>query len=241
MNGSAALARQLGHAARAQLPFTGVKLVICPPFPLLLPAAQAFDGLPVSMGAQNCAAVASGAWTGEVSAPMLHESGCEYVILGHSERRLLLNESGEMIRQKTLCALQSGLIPIVCVGETQAQREAGEAFNAVSLQLQDCLPVESKGEILLAYEPVWAIGSGLSASAAQIQQMHAHISEVAASVLAREPQDIRVIYGGSVRAETMLELWHLRGVDGLLVGGASIQPEAFGQLLRIARNDNLLN
>lgn len=220
-----ALAEQLAaRAAKEPLP---CDIVICPPATLLHSIETILSRSAIALGAQNCHVAPSGAHTGEIAAPMLKDAGCDYVILGHSERRAEQGETDALVKAKVAAARAAGLVPIVCVGETLAERDAGETLAVVASQLQGSLPAElSAPEIVIAYEPVWAIGSGRTPTAAQIAEVHAHIREqLVASV--RSPSEIRILYGGSVKAANAPGLMGIANVDGALVGGASLDAEEF--------------
>jgi len=209
---------------------TRSSVVVCPPFTLIDRVGQAVAGSGIGLGAQDCAAKASGAFTGDVAAPMLADAGCTWVILGHSERRAGHAESDAQVLAKTEAAEAAGLITIVCVGETLAEREAGRAFDVVAGQLAGSLPQARpgtpSGRWVVAYEPVWAIGTGKTATADDIAAMHRHIREC----LGRRHGDLgglSVLYGGSVKADNAATILALPGVDGALVGGASLKADEF--------------
>ncbi|QNM98083.1 triose-phosphate isomerase [Chitinimonas koreensis] len=227
MNGSLAANAALLDAL-AQAPAAGCARVVCPPFPYLAQAATLLAGSEVALGAQNCGHAAAGAYTGEVAAPMLAELGCRYVIVGHSERRAMFGDDDARVAAKTALAFEHGLTPILCVGETLAQYEAGQATAVIDGQLDAVLGTLDAGRIdrlVIAYEPIWAIGTGRSASA---EQVDAALERIAAAV-ARHAASARpqLLYGGSVTAATAQWLAPLARVDGVLVGGASLQAEAF--------------
>lgn len=205
---------------------SNAELAVCPPFVYLQQAKDQLEKSAVSVGAQDLSLFENkGAYTGEVSARMLRDIGCRYVIIGHSERRQLLNETDDVVAEKVLRALQAGLIPIVCVGETLDEREAGQALLRVSDQLDAVFSLVSHGldsEIVIAYEPLWAIGTGKIATCEQICEMHNAIIRKIQGIV-----DYRVLYGGSVKAENAAEIFALDGVDGALVGGASLSADDF--------------
>ena len=208
------------------------QVVICPPFPLLhgvgqqLPKSSNFH-----LGAQNCHQKESGAFTGEVSAKMLASVGCEYVILGHSERRQYFREDDELLGQKLKAALAAGLKPIFCVGESLDTREADETFNYIGKQLTDGLfhlNNEEFARVTIAYEPIWAIGTGRTATSAQAQEVHAFIRErIARAYDAQATLDTTILYGGSANAQNAQELFSQPDVDGGLIGGASLKAADF--------------
>lgn len=204
------------------------EVVVCPAYLHLARVLERCAGSPVAVGAQDCSHMASGAYTGEVSAEMLADLGCRWVILGHSERRQYHAESDELVSAKLSAAVAAGLQPIVCIGETREQRESGEAQSVVGGQLLGALSDQPSLEgVVLAYEPVWAIGTGLTATPEQAGEMHAYIRDCLGAVGGAEPQAIRILYGGSVRAGNAAELFAQRDIDGALVGGASLVAEDF--------------
>jgi triosephosphate isomerase (TIM) len=208
----------------------GVDIVICPPFPYLQLADSLINGAEIVLGAQNIATRESGAFTGEVSGSMLADFRVRYVIVGHSERRSLMSESDETVAEKFQSARLSGLIPILCVGETLAERDRGVAEQVVSRQLAAVVErssISAFERAVIAYEPVWAIGTGRSASAEQAQQMHAFIRQMVAMHNAEAAQSVQIIYGGSVSAENAAELFAQPDIDGGLVGGASLNADSF--------------
>ena len=208
----------------------GRDVVVCPPFPYLALIKGNSDNSQLQLGAQNCSAEDSGAFTGEVSASMLRDVGCEYVILGHSERRALYGETDELVLAKTRRALSCGLKAIVCVGETLEQRQAGDAEQVVKTQLQllvDQLSDDDWNSITIAYEPVWAIGTGETATPAQAQEIHAFIRSLLAARNDVIAARTRILYGGSVNQTTAAELFAQADIDGGLVGGASLDAEHF--------------
>jgi triosephosphate isomerase len=200
------------------------ELLVCPPATLIAPVAEALRGGPVALGGQDCHTDASGAHTGDVSAEMLADLGCRYVIVGHSERRANHGESDILVRRKAEGALRAGLAPIICVGETETERMRGEQGDIVARQLQGSLPQAAGPDTaVIAYEPVWAIGTGRTATTADVAEMHAHIRRV----LGAKGSGMRLLYGGSVKASNAAELLALEDVDGALVGGASLKLEEF--------------
>ena len=202
------------------------KMVLCPPFPYL-PLMQDFlqrHQSPIGLGAQDCHAQASGAFTGNISAPMLADIGCAYVILGHSERRQYHAETDPQIAAKIQAAQGSGLVAVLCIGETLAERQAGETNNALARQLDGCLsPLPQAAKLIVAYEPVWAIGTGLNAAAGDIEAAHLHIRQELGRHFGPGGSAIQIIYGGSVKPNNALATLATPGVDGVLVGGASLQ------------------
>ncbi len=224
----AALAAEI---ARRAAEFPGVDLVVCPPFVYLDAVRASIAGSSIGLGAQNMYHAAQGAFTGEISPPMLIDVGCRYVILGHSERRTVFHESNEDVNKKVLAALGVGLIPIVCVGELLPEREAGRTHEVIRQQFEGSLAGLTADQVrglVLAYEPVWAIGTGRVATPDQAEEVHRDLrkllegrynAEVAAAV--------RIQYGGSVRPDNAAELMAQPNVDGALVGGASLKPADF--------------
>jgi triosephosphate isomerase len=201
------------------------ELVICPPFPLIQSFAAALPGEKGAIGGQDCHASPAGAHTGDVAATLLAEAGAKYVILGHSERREDHGETNADVAAKVLAALQAGLVPIVCVGETGTERDAGEAEHVVHTQLIHSLPETFIG--LIAYEPVWAIGTGRTPSEADVTAMHAHIRATLAAKFAASGTKTPILYGGSVKPGNAAALLALPEVGGALVGGASLNAADF--------------
>ncbi len=230
MNGLAAPSQALAQALRDAAPSLPCDLVVCPPFTQLAALAATLAGSAVALGAQDCHQAESGPHTGDISAPMLAECGVRYVILGHSERRLNHGEIDETVRQKAKAAMAAGLVPIVCVGESADQRSAGEHQDTVGWMIEGSLPEGFRG--LLAYEPVWAIGAGRSATAEDIAEMHAFVH----GELARQFPDaaIPLLYGGSVSADNAAAILAVPHVGGALVGGASLDADAFLAIARAA-------
>jgi triosephosphate isomerase len=210
------------------------EIVICPPFTCLTLLREEFRGAPVSLGAQNMFYERGGAFTGEISAEMLLDAGCSMVIVGHSERRKIIGETDEDVARKTRLALQSGLRPIVCVGETLTVREAGQAAPHVRAQTEKALAGLTPDEVrrvIIAYEPIWAIGTGRTATAADAQE----ICAVIRAVVAGPSAEVRILYGGSVKPGNISELLQAGDIDGALVGGASLQAAEFAELIRLAQ------
>jgi triosephosphate isomerase len=211
--------------------------VICPPFVYLQEAARLLRDSALSLGAQDVSADAQGAFTGEVSAGMLRDVGCEYVIVGHSERRLLYRESDQLVARKFGAALSKGLVPILCVGEQLADRDAGRTQDVCARQLDVVLELCGAGALehaVVAYEPVWAIGTGRTATPEQAQEVHACIRARIAARDARIALATRILYGGSVKAGNAAELFAMPDVDGGLIGGASLKADEFLTILAAA-------
>ena len=214
-----------------ELPSARPQLVLCPPFPLLLAVGEVLGENGPALGAQNFHQMESGAYTGEVSAKQLHSVGCQYVILGHSERRQHFREDNALLAQKLKTALAAGLQVIFCVGESLATREADETFDFIGQQLAEGLFKLSDAEmeqVVIAYEPIWAIGTGRTASSAQAQEVHAFIrQQVAAAYDAGIAANTTILYGGSCNAQNARELFSQPDVDGGLIGGASLKARDF--------------
>lgn len=211
-----------------------VDLAICPPATILYPASAALIGSRIATGGQDCSTQGSGAFTGEVSAAMLADAGAGFAIVGHSERRTLHGETSAVVKAKAEAAQAALLVPIVCVGETKEEREAGKAIAVVRKQIRGSVPDASTGATLVvAYEPVWAIGTGLTPTAADVAQMHEAIRADLGRLLGKAAAaGVRLLYGGSVKPSNAVELMNVVNVDGALVGGASLKAEDF---LAIAR------
>jgi triosephosphate isomerase (TIM) len=206
----------------------GAEVAVFPPYPYLEQVAQRLAGTPIAWGAQNVSEHAPGAYTGEVSAAMLREMGCRYVIVGHSERRQLLGETDAQVAAKFAAAQSEGLTPILCVGESLQEREAGETKQVVGRQLDAVLNRTAFGSAVLAYEPVWAIGTGRNATPEQAQEVHAFLRR-------RCSRETRILYGGSVKAQNAAAMFAMPDVDGGLVGGASLAAEEFIEIVRAAK------
>jgi triosephosphate isomerase len=207
-------------------------LLICPPFTSIAAAAAILQGSGIGLGAQDCHAAASGPHTGDIAAAMLADAGCQSVILGHSERRAAHHESDDMVRAKVAAALRAGLRPIVCVGETDDERDAGEELAIVGHQVAASLPDGFIGDV--AYEPIWAIGTGRTPSTDDVAAMHRHIRSALMTRLGAAARDVRILYGGSVKAENAATLLAVAEVGGALVGGASLDAAAFLAIARAA-------
>lgn len=224
-----ALAAEVSAAVAAAKPNCDV--IICTPFTHLCPVAAAIDSNVLGLGAENCADHASGAYTGEVSAAMVASTGATYVILGHSERRQYYGETSETLREKVALALANGLAPIFCIGEVLSEREDGSYNEVVRRQIEEGLfnlSAEDFGKIILAYEPVWAIGTGKTATADQAEDMHAFIRSVLTEKYGEEvANNTSILYGGSCKASNAAELFAKPNVDGGLIGGASLKCADF--------------
>ena len=217
----------------------GVEIIVAPPFTALHAAAEAARGGEIGIAAQNLHWERDGAFTGEVSATMIREAGAEGVIIGHSERRTLFGETDLMVNRKLHAALGADLLPIVCVGETEGQREDGQTLAILDRQLQQALDGLTAGQLtamVLAYEPVWAIGTGKNATPAQAQEAHAHLRGRLRQWLGVEAAErCRILYGGSVKVENIQSLTAEADVDGALVGGASLDARGFAEIARRAQ------
>jgi triosephosphate isomerase len=236
MNGTRSSVAALLEALRENLADSAAEVAVCPTYVHLDQALGLCDGTILAVGAQDCSARDSGAYTGEVSARMLVDIGCRWVILGHSERRQYHGESDELVAAKLASAVGAGLRPIVCVGETREQRENGEAEAVVGRQLAGALAGQASLEgLVVAYEPVWAIGTGLTATPDQAQDMHRFIRDSLQGVSGVDAGQTRLLYGGSVKAGNAAELFGQPDIDGALVGGASLVVEDFGAIAAAAR------
>lgn len=206
-------------------------VIIAVPFTHLAPVAAVIDQSKLGLGAENCADHAKGAYTGEVSAPMVASTGATYVILGHSERRQYYGETSETLKEKVKLALANGLTPIFCIGEVLEERDNGTYLDVVKTQIEDALfdlTPEEFGKIILAYEPVWAIGTGKTATDDQAEEMHAHIRKVIADKYGKEvAEDTSILYGGSCKPSNAAALFAKPNVDGGLIGGASLDADSF--------------
>jgi triosephosphate isomerase (TIM) len=218
----------------------GVEVAICPPYTALAAAVQGTSRSPLRVFAQNMHEAASGAYTGDVSAPMLLEVGVEGVVLGHSERRQLFGETDRALALKVPVALDAGLQPILCVGETEEEREREETDRKLRHQVQEGLErvdTERLGEVVIAYEPIWAIGTGVVATPEQAQEAISFVRALVGDRSKEAAAQVRVLYGGSVTADNAAELMALPDVDGALVGGASLDAESFAAIVAAAKPD----
>jgi triosephosphate isomerase len=233
MHGSRASNRAL-LGSILERPVQGVECVVCVPFPYLADVAGQLGGSPVGWGAQNVSEHAQGAYTGEVSAAMLTEFGCRYALVGHSERRQLYGESDAQVAAKFAAASKAGLVPILCVGETLDEREAGRTEEVVARQLEAVLEKAPFGDAVLAYEPVWAIGTGRNATPEQAQEVHAFLRKKVSSGDRIPASGNRILYGGSVKPQNAAAIFAMPDVDGGLIGGASLVAEDFLAILKAA-------
>ena len=239
MHGTLAEARPLASAVRDGLRrVKGAEVAVCPPYTSLAAVSEILAGSPVALGAQNCHHEPSGAHTGEISPVMLRELGCRFVIVGHSERRRETGESDDLIGRKVAAALAHGLTPILCVGETEDERRQGLTFMTVEGQLRagvSGLEPSAIASVVLAYEPVWAIGTGINATPAQAAEVHGYLRGLVSELAAKEAaQGLRILYGGSVKAENAEMLLAEAEIDGALVGGASLGAQGFIGIVRKA-------
>lgn len=212
-------------------------LLICPPATLLAQAAQTLAGAPIALGGQDCHIAASGAFTGDLSAEMLADAGASFVICGHSERRIGHGETSALVKAKAAAARRAGLTAIVCVGESRAERDAGKAMEAVRAQLDASVPegADAADALVIAYEPVWAIGAGQTPSAADIAAVHAMIRDELMRRMGTAGAAVRILYGGSVKPSNAAELMAIANVDGALVGGASLTAAEFMAIADVYR------
>lgn len=214
-----------------------VEVVVAPSFPYLAKVEDRLAGSNIKIAAQNCSAEEKGAFTGEVSIDMLKDFSVEYVLTGHSERRTLFGESDQDVAEKTMAVLSHGLKPILCIGETLEEREKGETIDVCARQVNKVIDVVGVGkisELVIAYEPVWAIGTGLSASAGQAQEVHEAIRSLLAKMDPDAAEKVQILYGGSVKASNSAALFAQKDIDGALVGGASLVVEEFVGIIEAA-------
>jgi len=233
--------RELALALKSDLAeLNDIDIVIAPPVTALSAAAEALAGSGIAVAAQNCYPVASGAFTGEVSPPLLREAGCRVVLVGHSERRQIFGESDEFINAKVRAVLAEGLQPILCIGETLAEREAGQMYDVLTRQLKLGLAgieLATMEQVIIAYEPVWAIGTGVTASNEQAAEAHAFIRGLVQGLYDEETaKATRILYGGSVKPDNVDGLMAQEDIDGTLVGGASLKAADFIRIARFQRS-----
>ena len=239
MHGTIPEARALATGIRDGLKRPrGVEVAVCPPFTALAAVSEVLNGTPIALGAQTCHHEPSGAHTGEISPPMLLDLGCRFVLAGHSERRREAGENDAQINRKVIAAAAHGLTPVLCVGETADERRQGLTFTTVEGQLRAGLAgIEAAaiGKVVLAYEPVWAIGTGVNASPAQAAEVHGYIRGLLSELASKEiAQAVRILYGGSVKADNVDALAAEADIDGALVGGASLVAQGFIAIVRKA-------
>ena len=239
MNKATAEAVALATEIRAGADAPGVDVLVSPVFTVLVPVAKALEGSKVLLAGQNMHSELSGAFTGEIAPTMLKDVGCSHVILGHSERRQLFGETDEGVAKKTKVALDNGLLPISCVGETLEAREGGKTMDVVGRQVDAILKAVTADEatkVVIAYEPVWAIGTGKVATPEQAQEVHAFIRKRVAEAHGQAVADgLRILYGGSVKPDNVKGLMALPDVDGALVGGASLKADSFLKLVHFEK------
>ena len=220
-------------------PTSDVDVMIAPPFTALAQLAEKCAGTTIALGGQNLHWKSEGAFTGEISAEMLKNAGCQYVIIGHSERRQYFGETDEQINLKIDAAAKSGLKPVLCIGESEAQRDAGETFSVLDKQVQNGLEglvPEHLESLVVAYEPVWAIGTGKTATKEQAQEVHAYLRQQFGEMFSPDfAAGLRILYGGSVKPSNVKELMGMPDIDGALVGGASLDPESFSHLVNFQK------
>lgn len=230
MHGSRAENGALLEGLLAKVDASKADVLVCVPFVYLAEIAYQLRGKRVKVGAQSVCAEAQGAFTGEVSAAMLKDVGCEYVLVGHSERRSIYQEDDVLVARKYVAAQSQGLIPVLCVGETLEQRDANKTFDVVEAQLAAVIKaagIASLSKAVIAYEPVWAIGTGRTATPEQAQEVHAFIRQYLAKQDASIANAVQILYGGSVKGANAAELFAMKDVDGGLVGGASLKADEF--------------
>jgi triosephosphate isomerase (TIM) len=216
-----------------------IDVMIAPPFTALALVSELLKKTPISLGAQNFFWEAEGAYTGEISASMLVSAGCRYVIVGHSERRQYFGETDETVNQKIKAAVTNDLIPVMCIGESETERESKETFSVLDRQVQKGLRGFSADEmetLVMAYEPVWAIGTGKTATADQAQEVHLFLRAMLEKKFGNKlANSIRILYGGSVKSDNIKELMTMPDIDGALIGGASLEPETFSKIVHFGK------
>ncbi len=232
MNGLTAEAAALAAGIRLWADSVGCDLLVCPPFTVLQMVADLLEDTQVAVGGQDCAPAPCGAHTGDISPEMLADCGCSHVILGHSERRQLHGETSAQVRAKAIGAARAGLVPIICVGETEIERDAGHALDVVGRQVAASLPDGFAG--VVAYEPIWAIGTGRTPTAAEVEVVHRHIRAALLARMGDSGARVPILYGGSVKPDNAAMLLAIPEVGGALIGGASLTPESFLAIARAA-------
>ncbi len=231
MNGTAASLAEV-QALIAAHPAPGCDMLLCPPATLIAAMAALAAESSLKIGAQDCHANASGAHTGDLSAPMLADAGASHIILGHSERRADHGESSAQVRAKAEATLAAGLVAIVCIGETETQRDAGQTLDIIGTQLDASIPANATAaNLVIAYEPVWAIGTGRTPTLAQIAEVHAFLRARLTALIGDQAAKTRLLYGGSVKPSNAAEIFAIAHVDGALVGGASLKAADFGPIV----------
>jgi triosephosphate isomerase (TIM) len=237
MNTDFDAAMQLSKSIRESINELNVKseVLLCPPFTNLIGVAESISGSGIKLGAQNCEHRSSGAFTGEISISMLKSVGCQYVIIGHSERRSYYGETDETVNLKVKSVIEGGLTPVICIGETLDERNSGYTFKILERQINKALTdidVKIISSLVIAYEPVWAIGTGVSATTQQAGEAHSWIRKYIVSNYGKSAEDIRILYGGSMNEKNSTELLGLADIDGGLIGGASLKADAFLQIIK---------
>ncbi|MFT8663763.1 triose-phosphate isomerase [Acetobacter orientalis] len=232
MNGTTRDSRELVQALLDKVDANGPEVVVCPPFTQLALLNQALAPSPIGLGAQDCHKDVSGAYTGDIAPPMLTELGVSHVILGHSERRQEHGELDETVREKAVAASKAGLTPIVCIGETEDQRESGDHFDTLGWQIKGSLPDGFNG--IVAYEPIWAIGTGRAATTDEIAETMTFLRQELVRQFGEAGKNIKILYGGSVNDKNAASILSLADVAGALVGGASLKADAFLSIIAAA-------
>jgi len=231
MNGTRASVAELMQGLAGETDgLTGVETLVCPSFVFIQQVQELIGKTSIKLGAQDLYVEAGGAFTGEISGPMLADAGCQYVLVGHSERRALMGETDEIVARKFAAAQEHGLVPVLCLGETLDERQSDATMAVISRQflaVVETVGIEAFRNAVVAYEPVWAIGTGETASPEQAQEVHAALRALAAKRSAKIAADLRLLYGGSVKAANARELFSMPDIDGGLIGGASLQAEEF--------------
>jgi triosephosphate isomerase len=237
MNGSRAQNQALIAGLKAGMAGVTAEVVVCPPAVYLADVAAVLEGSAIGLGGQDLSYHAEGAYTGDISASMLRDVQAQYVIVGHSERREYHGESNDLVALKCHAALEAGLTPILCVGETLQERETGKMESVIADQVKAVvaqLGIAAMAKLVIAYEPIWAIGTGKTATPAQAQEVHAFIRGLLAAADSAVAQKVNVLYGGSVKADNAAELFAMPDIDGGLVGGASLEADSFIQICKAA-------
>ncbi len=234
MNGNSAALSVISELVATHTAKTDTDIVICPPAPLLFRGSESASASPLAIGAQNCHSAASGAYTGDISAPMIADTGATHVIVGHSERRDACGETDSDVRAKTIAAWDAGLTAILCIGESAKDRDAGKTLDIIAAQLSGSVPDHATGDkLVVAYEPIWAIGTGAVATTQQINEVHDFIRKRLVQRLGDDVGNaIRLLYGGSVKPANAAEIFKCDNVDGALVGGASLKAEDFTPIIQ---------
>ena len=231
MNGTSAALAEVAALIAAH-PAPACEMLLCPPATLIGAMAQAAQGSALMVGGQDCHPKASGAHTGDIAAAMLKDAGASHVIVGHSERRTDHHETDALVKAKAQAAIAAGLVAIVCIGETEAERDAGQTLKVIGTQLEGSLPDgATAATLVIAYEPVWAIGTGRTPTLDEIAEVHAFLRTRLTSLIGDEAQGVRLLYGGSVKPSNATEIFAVPHVDGAVVGGASLKAADFGAIV----------